>query len=145
MNFNNPTLIIVAVAVIVVIYLIIVLRKASAQGISFMEALNPFSSAPAPERDELKLSMAPIVKEMETKEMATFIKHWTDKFANKTLNVQDVELLNSRIAEGSLNQVNGILSLHPDGKKMFDQMNKEIKQQAEALAISAQLAEQPTV
>lgn len=133
MNFTSSNIISAVVVVLAVIYIVLVLRKLS-QGISFANALNPFSSAPV--QDELTISLQPIIKEIETKEMANFIKHWSDKFEHNKLSVEDVELLNSRIEAGSKDQVNGILSLHPNGRTMYNVMNEELKLKAAALALS---------
>lgn len=124
MNFTSSNIITALVVIVAVIYVVLVLRKLS-QGISFANALNPFSSAPI--QDELTISLQPIVKEIETKEIANFIKHWSDKFEKNTLSVQDVELLNSRIEAGSKDQVNGILSLHPNGREMYNKINEVVK------------------
>jgi hypothetical protein len=122
MNSNTLTIVIVAVAVIAVIYLITVLRKSAAR-----KAANAISAPVVEQPDSLKATLAPIVHEIETKQVSSFIKHWYDKFANNTLSVQDVELLNSRIAEGSTDQVNGILALHPNGRQMFEHINEQLK------------------
>lgn len=125
MNFTSSQLITAAEVFIAVAYVIIVLRKLS-QGSSFGNALNPFSST-VPVTDELTVSLQPIVKEIETKEIANFIKHWSDKFEKNTLSVEDVELLNSRIEAGSKDQVNGILALHPNGRAMYNKINEVVK------------------
>lgn len=133
MNFTSSQLITAAAVIVAVAYVIIVLRNLS-RGLSFGHALNPFST-PAPVQDELTVSLQPIVKEIETKEIANFIKHWSDKFEHNKLSLQDVELLNSRIEAGSKDQVNGILSLHPNGVKMYNEINEELKLKAAALAL----------
>jgi hypothetical protein len=129
MNSNTLTIVIVAVAVLAIIYLITVFRKSAAKKAA--------AAAPAPlakEPDSLRATLAPIVQEIETKQVSSFIKHWYDKFANNTLTVQDVELLNSRIAEGSTDQVNGILALHPNARQMFEHINEQLKLNAAPVA-----------
>ena len=79
------------------------------------------------EADQLKLSLSPILKEMETQELAKFIKHWTAKFENGSLTEQDVTDLNARIADGRTDQVNGILALHPAARAQFQEINAQLK------------------
>ncbi len=90
----------------------------------FLKAFNPMCSPTAYEAELLKKSLSPITQEMENKEMAGFINHWTAKFENKQLNVADVLLLNEQLAVGNTQQVNGILALHPDALNMYNEINK---------------------
>ena len=134
MNFTPSTIATLLVAILAVSYLIIVISRAS--GFPFVKALNPFYTKDMLEADELKKSISPILDEIETQRVAKFIKHWTDKFENNRLTVQDVEDLNAKIAEGQTNQVNGILAIHPEGRKMFNLINEEIKLKEEALELA---------
>jgi len=132
MNFNSAQIITAIVAIIAIPYLIIVLRRASGQNFPFIKALNPFYTKEMQEADELKQSISPILDEIETQRVAKFIKHWSDKFENNRLTVQDVESLNAKIAEGNADQVNGILAIHPDGRALFNSINEELKSKAAA-------------
>lgn len=139
MNFNSSTIIISLVIIIAIPYLIVVLRRASNQNFPFIKALNPFYTKEMLEADELKKSISPILDEIETQRVAKFIKYWSDKFENNKLTIQDVENLNAQLAAGAANQVNGILAIHPEGRKMFNLINEKIKLKEEAL-ISAEAA-----
>lgn len=134
MNFTPSTIATLLVAILAVSYLIIVIRRASS--FPFIKALNPFYTKDMLEADELKKSISPILDEIETQRVAKFIKHWTDKFENNRLTVQDVEDLNAKIAEGHTSQVNGILAIHPEGRKMFNLINEEIKLKEEVLELA---------
>lgn len=123
MNLNTPT--IVVVAIIAIIAVIVLIRKAATK------KSDPVVPQPLPVKpDSLEATLAPIKQEIETKQIANLIKHWTDKFANNTLTVQDVELLNAKLAEGNADQVSGILALHPNGRTLFHKINTEIKEAA---------------
>jgi len=139
MNLNSTTIITAVVIILAVPYLIIVLRRTS--GFPFLKALNPFYTKEMQEADELKKSISPILDEIETQRVAKFIKYWSDKFENNKLTVQDVESLNAKIAEGSVDQVNGILAVHPEGRKMFNIINEDLRLKAEALALATATAE----
>jgi hypothetical protein len=132
MNFNSTQIITAIVAIIAIPYLIIVLRRASGQNFPFIKALNPFYTKEMQEADELKKSISPILDEIETQRVAKFIKHWSDKFENNRLTVQDVEKLNATIADGGADQVNGILAIHPNGRNMFNSINEKLTSKAAA-------------
>ena len=134
MNFNSTQIITAIVIILAIPYLIIVLRRASSQNFPFIKALNPFYTKEMQEADELKESISPILDEIESQRVAKFIKHWSDKFENNRLTVQDVESLNAKIAEGNADQVNGILAIHPDGRGMFNSINEDlcVKEAAES-------------
>ncbi|HEY0177347.1 MAG TPA: hypothetical protein VGC08_13275 [Pedobacter sp.] len=132
MNFNTSTIIVSVVIILAVPYLILVLKRTS-RNFPFIKALNPFYTKEMLEADELKKSISPIVDEIETQRVAKFIKHWSDKFANDRLTVEDVQSLNASIADGAVNQVNGILAIHPEGRKMFDLINKSLITEEEAV------------
>jgi hypothetical protein len=134
MNFNSTQMITAIVIILAIPYLIIVLRRASSQNFPFIKALNPFYTKEMQEADELKESISPILDEIESQRVAKFIKHWSDKFENNRLTVQDVESLNAKIAEGNADQVNGILAIHPDGRGMFNSINEDlcVKEAAES-------------
>ena len=132
MNFTPSTIAAIVVAILAVSYLIIVIKRSS--DFPFVKALNPFYTKEMLAADELKKSLQPIITEMETKQVANFIKFWSDKFEENHLTTEDVESLNAKIANGESDQVNGILAVHPDGRKMFDQINADLKAKAEALS-----------
>jgi hypothetical protein len=132
MNFNTSTIIVSVVIILAVPYLILVLKRTS-RNFPFIKALNPFYTKEMLKADELKKSISPIVDEIETQRVAKFIKHWSDKFANDRLTVEDVQSLNASIADGAVNQVNGILAIHPEGRKMFDLINKSLIAEEEAV------------
>jgi hypothetical protein len=127
MNFNSTQMITAIVIILAIPYLIIVLRRASSQNFPFIKALNPFYTKEMQEADALKESISPILDEIESQRVAKFIKHWSDKFENNRLTVQDVESLNAKIAEGNADQVNGILAIHPDGRGMFNSINEDLR------------------
>lgn len=135
MNFTAPNIAILLAIIIAVPYLIIVLRRASGQNFPFVKALNPFYTREMMESDNLKESISPILNEIETKKVAKFINYWSDKFENNQLTVEDVESLNAWTAAGETSQVNGILAIHPEGRKMFSLINEEIKLKEEALVV----------
>lgn len=132
MNFTPTTIIILLVVIAVIVYLVLVLRRT--QSFPLNKALNLSYTKEMLEADELKKSIAPILDEIETQRVAKFIKHWSDKFENKKLTVQDVKNLNTQIAEGATTQVNGILAIHPDGRKMFNLINEDLKLKEVAVA-----------
>lgn len=142
MNFTPSTIAAIVVAILAVSYLIIVIKRSS--DFPFVKALNPFYTKDMLAADELKKSLQPIITEIETKQVANFIKFWSDKFEKNRLTTEDVESLNAKIANGESDQVNGILAVHPDGRKMFDQINAELKAKEEALTAKV-LAEQEAV
>ncbi|WP_158797657.1 hypothetical protein [Pedobacter sp. L105] len=125
MNFTPSTIIILLVVAAAIIYLIAVLRRT--QQFPFAKALNLSYTKDMLEADEYKKSLSPILEEIETQQVAKFIRHWSDKFESKNLTVNDVESLNAQIAAGASNQVNGILAIHPDGRKMFNLINEDLK------------------
>ncbi|WP_367866735.1 hypothetical protein [Pedobacter sp. WC2423] len=127
MNLNATTIAILLVVVLAIPYLVHVIRKVQNYSIPLIKALNPFYTKEMHEADQLKLSLSPIVKEMETQELAKFIKHWTAKFENGSLTEQDVTDLNARIADGRADQVNGILALHPAASIQFQEINAQLK------------------
>jgi predicted PurR-regulated permease PerM len=134
MNFNSTQIITAIVVILAIPYLIIVLRRASSQNFSFIKALNPFYTKEMQEADDLKKSISPILDEIESQRVAKFIKHWSDKFENNRLTVQDVESLNAKIAEGNTDQVNGILAIHPEGRAIFNSINQDLQLKAAAKA-----------
>jgi hypothetical protein len=142
MNFTPSTIAAIVVAILAVSYLIIVIKRSSE--FPFVKALNPFYTKEMLAADNLKKSLQPIITEIETKQVANFIKFWSDKFEKNRLTIEDVESLNAKIDNGEKNQVDGILAVHPDGRKMFNQINAELKAKQEAIAAKA-LAEQETV
>lgn len=135
MNLNASTVIIVLVVILVIPYLISVIGKLQKHNISFADVLNPFykNTAEMQVAAELKLHLSPIIKEIETQEVAKFITYWTAKFEKGNLSEQDVTDLNAKIEQGNKNQVNGILALHPQGRIMFDEINERMKSKEEAL------------
>jgi len=132
MNFTPSNLIILSVILIAVIYLVTVLNRLKNYPLS--QALNPFYKEDVSEISDLKKSLSPIITEIETQHVAKFIKHWSNKFENNSLTVQDVESLNMKIAEGNQNQVNGILAIHPQGRKMYNLINEDLKLKEEVTA-----------
>lgn len=127
MNLNATTIEILLVVILAIPYLVHVIRKVQNYSIPLIKALNPFYTKEMHEADQLKLSLSPILKEMETQELAKFIKHWTAKFENGSLTEQDVTDLNARIADGRTDQVNGILALHPAARAQFQEINAQLK------------------
>ncbi|MBB5619505.1 hypothetical protein HDE69_000541 [Pedobacter cryoconitis] len=127
MNLNATTIAILLVVILAIPYLVHVIRKVQNYSIPLIKALNPFYTKEMHEADQLKLSLSPILKEMETQELAKFIKHWTAKFENGSLTEQDVTDLNARIADGRTDQVNGILALHPAARAQFQEINAQLK------------------
>lgn len=101
-------------------------QKLSRHGMPFLKAFNPWYDIERYRTDELKKSLSPIVSELETSRMANFINLWKNKFENNTLTIKDVEFLNEQIAAGNINQVNGILALHPEASKMYDTLNETL-------------------
>jgi len=130
MNLNANTIIISLIVILAIPYLSIVIRKVQNHGIPFIKALNPFYTKEMNQAAQLKASLAPILKEIETQDMAKFIKHWTARFENGRFSEQDVIALNAKIEEGRQDQVNGILSLHPEAKRQFQQINEKLKNDA---------------
>ncbi|KIO77376.1 hypothetical protein TH53_09720 [Pedobacter lusitanus] len=130
MNLNASTIIISLIIILAIPYLINVIRKVQNHSIPFIKALNPFYTKEMNEAAQLKQSLSPIVKEIETQDMAKFIKHWTSKFENGSFSEQDVIGLNAKIEEGRQDQVNGILALHPDAARQFQQFNEKLKEEA---------------
>lgn len=135
MNLNASTVIIVLVVILAIPYLISVIRKVQTHNISFADALNPFykNTAEMQAAAELKLHLSPIIKEIETNEVAKFITYWTAKFEKGNLSEQDVTELNAKIEQGSKNQVDGILALHPQGRIMFDEINQRLQSKEETV------------
>ena len=142
MNFTPSSIAAIIVAIVAVSYLIIVIKRSS--DFPFVKALNPFYTKDTLAADDLKKSLQPIITEIETKQVANFIKFWSDKFEKNRLTTEDVQSLNAKIANGEADQVNGILAVHPEGRKMFNQINAELKVKEEALAAKV-LAEQEAV
>ena len=120
MNFSVLNIIIALVGIIAVLYVINIVRKKSGKGDT--------------EADDLKKSLKPITDEIETQRVAKFMKYWKDKFEHNNLSVADVKELNATIAEGGIAQVNGILSLHPEAKAMYNQINGQLILEEEAKA-----------
>ena len=127
MNLNATTIAILLVVILAIPYLVHVIRKVQNYSIPLIKALNPFYTKEMYEADQLKLSLYPIIKEMETQDLAKFIQHWTAKFENGSLTEQDVTDLNARVADGRADQVNGILALHPAASIQFQEINAQLK------------------
>lgn len=110
----------------------------------FLKAFNPSCNLAGYEAEVLKKSLSPVTLEMETKQMAGFINHWTAKFENKQLNVSDVILLNEQLAVGNTQQVNGILALHPEALNMYNEINKGLTAiENEKIAVQTQALAEP--
>ncbi|MGY0034974.1 hypothetical protein [Pedobacter sp. NJ-S-72] len=118
------------IVILAIPYLVSVIRKVQSHSIPFIKALNPFYTKEMNEAAQLKASLSPIMKEIETQDVAKFIQYWTAKFENGSFSVQDVIALNAKIEEGRLDQVNGILSLHPEAKRQFQEINEKLKNDA---------------
>ncbi|MBC8984163.1 hypothetical protein H9X96_00050 [Pedobacter sp. N36a] len=122
-------------------YLFSAFKKLNQYNMPFLKAFNPMCSPASYEAALLKKSLSPITLEMETKQMAGFINHWTAKFENKQLNAVDVVLLNEQLAVGNTQQVNGILALHPDALNMYNEINKGLTAiETEKIAVQTQAA-----
>jgi len=141
MNYTPSTIAAIVVAILAVSYLIIVIKRSSRFPLA--KALNPFYTKDMLAADELKKSLQPIITEIETKQVSNFIKFWSDKFEKNRLTIEDVESLNAKIANGEKDQVNGILAIHPDGRKMFNQINAELKAKQDALTARTVTTEMP--
>ena len=128
MTINAITITTALVVILFVPYLISILRKVQNHQIPFLKALHPFYTKEMNEAALLKERLSPIVREMETQTMAKFVKYWTSKFETTGLSEQDVLELNAKIEGGEQNQVDGILALHPDGRKQFAQINTWLKE-----------------
>jgi len=114
------------IVILTISYLVSVIRKVQNHNIPFIKALNPFYTKEMNEAAQLKASLSPIMKEIETQDMTKFIKHWTAKFESGSLSEDDVIALNTKIEEGRSDQVKGILSLHPGAKHQFQQINEQM-------------------
>ena len=130
MNLNANTIIISLIVILAIPYLVSVIRKVQNHSIPFIKALNPFYTKEMNQSAQLKASLSPIMKEIETQDMAKFIKYWTAKFENGSFSAQDVIALNAKIEEGRKDQVNGILSLHPEARRQFQEINEQFKNEA---------------
>ncbi len=112
----------------------------------FLKAFNPMCSPASYEAEVLKKSLSPISSEMETKQLAGFINHWTAKFEHKKLTVADVVLLNEQLAIGNTKQVNGILALHPDALAMYNEINRGLTaKETEKTANETQVKAEATI
>ncbi|RQO73848.1 hypothetical protein DBR43_00105 [Pedobacter sp. KBW06] len=124
---NNLTIgALILIAIVVLPYLFLSFRKLSRHNMPFFKAFNPSYNLKRFEADELKKSLSPIITEMETKRVSNFINHWTAKFENNKLNVEDVKMLNELLATGKEDQVNGILALHPQAMAQYTAINKDL-------------------
>lgn len=124
MNLNIALAIISLV--VGVSYLIVTQIKASKYNMPFFKALNPNYTARVHELAGVRTSLQPIIDEIETKRLSDFILSWKIKFEKDTFSPEDVKKLNLMIADGAKNQVDGILSLHPDARNKFDQINEQL-------------------
>lgn len=124
MNFN----ILIAVVSLAggIAYLIVTQIKASKYNMPFLKALNPNYTARVHELAGVQAGLQPIIDELETKRLSTFVVNWRTKFEKGTLAAADVQMLNKLVEEGKQNQVAGILSLHPDAKNQFDAINAKL-------------------
>lgn len=129
MNSLN-TSVLIFVALVLVSYLFSSLRKKSRYNLSFSDAFNPFYKVNTDVSEDLRKTLAPIVSEIETKKIANFINHWTNKFEKDQLTIDDVKFLNEQLAVGNLDQVNGILALHPEALTKFNELNQTLNSQA---------------
>lgn len=136
MNSLNTSVLIFA-ALILGAYLYASLRKKSRYNLSFSDAFNPFYKVKSDVSEELRRSLAPIVSEIETRNIASFINHWTNKFENDELTIEDVKFLNEQLAVGNLDQVNGILALHPEALNRYNKLNKTLNSEVVATEIEA--------
>ncbi|QNK64701.1 hypothetical protein H7F33_09575 [Pedobacter sp. PAMC26386] len=127
------------IVILAIPYLVSVIRKVENHSIPFIKALNPFYSNEMNIAAQLKSSLSPIVKEMESQEMAKFIKLWTAKFEDGSFSAQDVILLNKKITEGREDQVNGILALHPEARLQFEELNEHLKNEASPVEQEAEV------
>ncbi|SHG46684.1 hypothetical protein [Pedobacter caeni] len=124
---NNLTIgALILIAIVILPYLFFSFRKLSRYNMPFFKAFNPSYNLTRYEADELKKSLSPITTEIETKKISGFINHWTAKFENNTLNVEDVKMLNELLATGKEDQVNGILALHPEALNRYNAINKDL-------------------
>ena len=131
MNLNANTIIIALIVILAIPYLVSVIRKVQNQNIPFIKALNPFYTKEMNEAAQLKQSLSPITREIETQELANFVKHWTAKFEKGTFSEKDVLELNAKIEAGRADQVNGILALHPDARNQFEVINARLNPKEE--------------
>lgn len=130
LNMNYITIgALILITLIALPYLFSSFKKLNRYNMPFLKAFNPACSPESYEAELLKKSLNPIILEMENKQMAGFINHWTAKFENKQLTVADVVLLNEQLAIGNTQQVNGILALHPNALEMYNEINKGLTAQ----------------
>jgi hypothetical protein len=130
MTINAITITTALVVILFIPYLISIIRKVQNHQIPLLKALHPFYTKEMNEAALLKERLSPIVSEMETLAMAKFVKYWTSKFETTGLSEQDVLELNAKIESGEQNQVDGILALHPEGRKQFEQINAQLMEKA---------------
>lgn len=116
----------ILITLIALPYLFSSFKKLNKYNMPFLKAFNPTCNLESYEAEVLRKSFSPITLEMETKQIAGFINHWTAKFENKQLNSADVVLLNEQLAVGNTQQVNGILALHPDALNQYNEINKAL-------------------
>ncbi|MBB2150353.1 hypothetical protein [Pedobacter gandavensis] len=116
----------ILITLIALPYLFSSFKKLNKYNMPFLKAFNPACNLERYEAEVLRKSFSPITLEMETKQIAGFINHWTAKFENKQLNSADVVLLNEQLAVGNTQQVNGILALHPDALNQYNEINKAL-------------------
>ncbi|MBB6499238.1 hypothetical protein [Pedobacter cryoconitis] len=133
MNLNANTIIISLIVILAIPYLVSVIRKVQNQNIPFIKALNPFYTKEMNEAAQLKQSLSPVTREIETQELARFVKHWTAKFEKGTFSEKDVLELNAKIEAGRVDQVNGILALHPEARNQFEAINARLNPKEEVV------------
>lgn len=133
MNLNTSTIIISVVVILAIPYLISVIRKIQNHNIPLRNALNPLYTKEMQVAADLKQHLSPIIKEIETQQVAKFIKYWTSKFEGTGLTEKDVLELQVKIEEGGRNQVNGILALHPEARAQFNAINERLQLKEEIL------------
>lgn len=133
MNLNPSVIVISLIVILAIPYLISVIRKVQNHHIPLINALNPFFTKEMQEAAVLRQSLSPIVREIETQQVAKFIQYWTAKFESGNFTEKDVLELNEKIENGGSNQVSGILALHPSAKTMFNDINERLKLKDEVL------------
>lgn len=102
-------------------------KKLSQHQMPFFKAFNPFYTLQDYEIYKTKKSIQPIITEMNTKSISSFMKIWTNKFAQNTLSLDDVKFLNEQVVDGDTSKIDGILALHPNAKTMYDALNETLK------------------
>lgn len=122
MNYIFIAILALAV-VLLAIYILKSFKKISDHQMPFLKAFNPMYSVADYNIDLLKTSIAPILTEIDNKNIANFMNKWKNKFEHNTLTVEDVKFLNAQNEASDNNLLAGILALHPNATEMYHSIN----------------------